>query len=96
MEVYANPEYNNPGGLLIAVSDFGLIGLLFSFFLGRFFGSMYMSFRNGQLLGFILYPACFLCMLELPRYFYFSGNRAFYVIIGMLVIYIKINKIKKI
>ena len=96
LEVYANPEYNNPGGLLIAVSDFGLIGLLFSFFLGRFFGSMYMSFRNGQLLGFILYPACFLCMLELPRYFYFSGKRAIYVIIGMLVIYIKINKIKKI
>lgn len=96
LEEYANPEFNNPGGMLIAVGDLGLIGIFFSYLVGKFFGSLYWAFRNGSLLGYILYPACFLCMLELPRYFYFSGNRAFFVIIGMFVISKKINQIKKI
>lgn len=94
LETYANPEFNNPGGMLVCFTDFGGIGLFFFYIFGRLAGSAYKSYRSGSLSGYILYPVFLLCVLEMPRYFYFGGNRAFYVIIAMLIVYKKVNSLK--
>ena len=92
--VYGNEEFNNPGGMLVAVKDFGLIGVPFSFLLGRIAGSLYKSFRKGFLLGIIFYSIFFLSIIELPRYYYWGNNRAFFVLIGMFIVFAKLRKIR--
>ena len=94
LAAYGNPEFNNPGGMLTAVCDFGAIGLVFSFFFGRIVGGVYKSFRKGGLRGMIFYPICFLALVELPRYFYFGNQRAFFVLVGMYIMYEKTKRNK--
>ncbi len=93
LELYGNPEFNNPGGMLIFVQDFSFLGLPLSFIFGRIVGILYKAFKRGFLEGVLLYPICVLCLIELPRYFYFGNNRACFVLIGMIVVYKKINRI---
>jgi len=93
LETYGNPEFNNPGGLLTGITDFGVFGLLFPYILGLFFGKFYKSFKQASLTGFIIYPICFLCLIELPRYYYFGNNRAFYVLLLIVFVYVKIKQI---
>ena len=84
--LYGNPEFNNPGGLLFGFSDFGYIGLLISFIFGRITGLFYNSMIEEKSIGIIIYPIFFLCIIELPRYFYFGNNRAFYILIGIIMV----------
>ncbi len=93
LELYGNPEFNNPGGMLTFVHDFGFIGILLAFFFGRVVGYIYNSFRRGSLEGILLYPICVLCLIELPRYFYFGCNRACFILIGMVFVYKKTKEI---
>lgn len=92
--IYGNEEFNNIGGMLTGINDFGLLGLVFYFFLGLFIGSFYKSFKSNSLKGYLLYPICVLCLFEMPRYFYWSDPRAFYTIIAMVVVYVSINRIR--
>ena len=93
LEAYGNPEFNNQGGMLAAVHDFGIAGIFLSFFFGRIVGSIYKAFRRGYLEGIVLYPICVLCLIELPRYFYFGCPRACFVLIGMAYVYKKSKEI---
>lgn len=89
---YLNEEFNNPGGILVGIKDFGYLGLFFTCFLGYISGKFYKAFRQGSLIGYLLYPIFFLCIADLPRYFYLGNPRSFYVIIGMFLIYRKLSK----
>lgn len=89
---YGNPEYNNPGGILAGVADFGYIGLIMSYWLGLLVGKFYKSYLSSSLLGYIYYPIFFLCILELPRYLYIGSVRFFYVFIGMWIISNSVRK----
>lgn len=93
LEAFGNPEFNNPGGMLTAVHDFGIAGIFLSFFFGRIVGCLYNAFRRGYLEGIVLYPICILCLIELPRYFYFGCPRACFVLIGMAYVYKKSKEI---
>ena len=95
LEMFGNVEYNNPGGLLVGIVDFGLFGIFISFFFGRIFGGIYKSYKQGYLVGMVLYPSVFLCLLELPRYFYFGTNRGFFVLVGMSFVFYKLKKMEK-
>lgn len=96
LQMYGNKEYNNPGGLLVGIADFGLLGFIFPFIWGQVTGKFFKAFKQRSLNGYIFYPILLLCLLELPRYFYFSGNRAFFVIIAIILTYFKIRKIKSV
>jgi oligosaccharide repeat unit polymerase len=74
----ANPEFNNPGGLLSPVIDFGVLGgLLYWAVMGLITGYLYSLFVRRHPLGMCLYPVCFLTLTELPRYIFWGGGRAF-------------------
>jgi hypothetical protein len=73
-----NPEFNNPGGMLSPLIDYGMWGgMIFWLLTGLLFGRLYRSFRQGRPLGLLLYPFCLLSLLELPRVLYWTLGRAF-------------------
>ena len=94
LKTYGSVEFNNPGGLLSGVTDFGYVGILLSFCLGRIYGGFYKSFKANSLIGIIFYPIFLFTLLELPRYFFFGSNRGFYVMLAMIFIYYKLKKSK--
>jgi hypothetical protein len=74
----ANPEFNNPGGLLSPVIDFGVLGgLLYWAIMGVITGYLYSLYVRKHPLGMCFYPICFLTLTELPRYIFWGGGRAF-------------------
>ena len=87
LSTYGNPEYNNPGGMLTWVVDWGGVGLLFSGMLGYFIGFFYKSFVAGNVLGIIVYPVCVYALLELPRLFFFGGKRGVFVLFAIFIVY---------
>lgn len=93
---WGNPEFNNPGGLLFAFKDFGYFGILIQFLFGRFVAIAYRGYCRYDFISSLWYSVSFLCMLELARYFFWGSNRAFFPIIGILIIqyflkYIKVD-----
>jgi len=73
---YANPEFNNPGGFFVILTDLGMIGgLSLIFFLGIVSGVLYTSFVLGRLSGLLFYPTVIMCGLEMPRFFYYGSHR---------------------
>jgi oligosaccharide repeat unit polymerase len=74
----ANPEFNNPGGLLSPVVDFGVWGgLLYWAFMGIVTGYLYRLYIRRHPLGMCIYPVCFLTLAEMPRYIFWGEGRAF-------------------
>ncbi len=74
----ANPEFNNPGGLLQPVADFGVLGgLAYWAVMGLVSGYLYSLYIRKHPLGMCLYPICYLTFTELPRYIYWTEGRAF-------------------
>jgi hypothetical protein len=92
LHTWANREFNNPGGLLLPFWDFGVIGgLLYWLLFGMFISFAYRSFRSGELLGFLLYPLCYVGLLELSRVLYLSDGRSFpsLVFLGFAAFFLK-------
>jgi oligosaccharide repeat unit polymerase len=76
LERFANPEFNNPGGVTTPFVDFGLVGgFLFIVLLGVVIGLLYRGFRNGSLVGALLYPVVLTGLFDLPRYLYWTQGR---------------------
>lgn len=88
LSVLANPEFNNPGGVLTFYKDFWAFGFPLYFLLGYLVGKAYGKFRRGELVGLALYPVFFLMLAELPRYFYLGVNRGFVVMIGLFLFWL--------
>jgi hypothetical protein len=83
---YADPEFNNPSGVYSVVFDIGIGGSVAYFScLGFFVGLLYRSIMTGQARGVLLYPMCFVMLLELYRYPYFGSSRAFTAVLGVLL-----------
>ncbi len=86
-----NPEFNNSGGLLMPVVDYGLIGgSLFWFVVGAISRNLFESYRACRLPGLLFYPLCLLGLLEASRLIYWSSGRAFpsfaMLIVGLVVL----------
>ena len=78
LEFGANPEFNNWGGLLAPVVDFGVLGgLAYWVFMGLVTGYLYSLYLRQHPLGMCLYPVVYLTLTEIPRYLYWSEGRAF-------------------
>lgn len=74
----ANPEFNNFGGLLSPVVDFGILGgLAYWLAMGWITGCIYHLYVRKHPLGMLLYPVIFLTLTEIPRYIYWGEGRAF-------------------
>jgi len=73
---FANPEFNNPGGVTTPFVDFGLVGgFLFLVLLGVGLGLLYRGFRSGSIVGGLLYPVALIGLFDLPRYLYWTQGR---------------------
>ena len=74
----ANPEFNNPGGLLSPVVDFGVVGgLAYWGIFGVLTGYLYRLYMTNHPLGMCMYPVAFLTLTEVPRYLFWGEGRAF-------------------
>jgi len=84
LQRYADPEFNNPSGLYTVVYDLGVAGALVYFsVLGFLCGLLYRAIIDGRSRGVLLYPMCFVMMLELYRYPYFGESRSFTALLGV-------------
>ncbi|HTF69054.1 MAG TPA: O-antigen polymerase [Edaphobacter sp.] len=78
LKANANLEFNNPGGILLPLWDFGITGGLFYWLaFGFVISKIYQSFRRGGLAGLLLYPLVYVGLLELSRLLYLSDSRCF-------------------
>jgi oligosaccharide repeat unit polymerase len=72
----ANPEFNNPSGLLPPVVDFGVPGaLLYWLIAGLLCGLLYRWFREGRISGLFFYPLFFTGVTETTRILYWGEGR---------------------
>jgi hypothetical protein len=78
LEQLGTPEFNNPGGLLLPIADFGLVGAAIYWAVsGVLVGACFRLFRQGRLVGLLFYPIVFQALLELPRLLYLAAGRVF-------------------
>jgi hypothetical protein len=74
----ANPEFNNWGGLLSPIVDFGVLGgLEYWILMGLVTGHLYRLYTLKHPLGMCMYPVIYLALTEIPRYLYWGEGRAF-------------------
>lgn len=87
LERYANPEFNNLGGITAPMVDFGVPGgLVYLALLGAVIGLLYRGFREGTVMGALLYPVALTGLLELPRYLYLAQGRVVPAVLGLVVV----------
>lgn len=86
LNLYADPEFNNPSGLYTTVFDMGIAGAFYYYaIMGFLAGVLYRSFLGGGARGVIFYPLFFIMMLEIYRYPYLGSSRSFTSVLGGLV-----------
>lgn len=87
LERYANPEFNNLGGITAPMVDFGVVGgLVYLALLGAVIGLLYRGFREGTVIGALLYPVALTGLLELPRYLYLAQGRVVPAVLCLAVV----------
>ncbi len=65
---YADPEFNNPGGLYVPYFDYGILGgVIFFFLAGLFTGWLFYKFIRREPIGILLFPCWFVGCLDLTR-----------------------------
>lgn len=75
-ERYGNPEFNNPGGLLVPFVDFGVAGgLVFFLIAGLAIGAAYRGFTESKIMGLLIYPVLLTGLYDIPRYVYWTQGR---------------------
>jgi len=78
LAVEANPEFNNGGGFLLPVLDFGFAGaLLYWLLAGIVCGLLYRMFQQKRMAGLLFYPVVFVGAIELTRIIYWAEGRVF-------------------
>ena len=88
LDAYASPEFNNPGGLYAAFSDYRFpIASLFMIALGAIIGASYRAFENKNLFGLVLYPAVFLGVTDLIRIVYIVDTRTLPIFLGSALVF---------
>jgi hypothetical protein len=72
----ANPEFNNGGGFLLPMLDFGFMGaLVYWLICGLVCGVLYRLFQQKRPLGLFVYPVAFVGAIELTRIIYWAEGR---------------------
>ena len=85
LERHGNPEFNNPGGLLVPFVDFGVLGgLLFFLVAGLAVGAAYRGFAQGSITGLLVYPPLLTGLYDLPRYIYWTQGRLLPALVCLL------------
>jgi hypothetical protein len=73
-----NAEFNNPTGIFVVFTDYGMVGALIFFVLfGVVLTLLYRAFQRGSVFGLWLYPFVFMGLTDQLRTFYLSGGRTF-------------------
>jgi hypothetical protein len=73
---FGNAEFNNLSGLFVPLIDFGLaFGLMVMCIVGIVVGLLYRGYAQQRIAGLILYPTCYIGILEIIRLFYFGESR---------------------
>lgn len=73
---YGNAEYNNPGGVMAAVIDFGVVGgLVYYLAAGAIIGWFYGKYRQCQPIGLLGYPLFFVGIAILTQLIYWGDPR---------------------
>ncbi|GAA2885158.1 hypothetical protein GCM10010517_48730 [Streptosporangium fragile] len=84
---FGNPEYNNTGGLLAPLADYGLAGgMVFWGATGLAIGACHRWMRSGEVRGLVLYPVLYVGLVDLARYFYWGEGRAFPSLVGAVLL----------
>lgn len=92
LEQRANPEFNNPGGLLMPIYEFGAAGaLVFWLCAGLLLGLVYRRFREASPGAVVFYPILVVGALEIPRFLYWTQGRAFPAIAAGLLLMSLLN-----
>jgi hypothetical protein len=91
---YANAEFNNPGGVLTGVLDYGVVGGVAAMFATGLVGGLVFSwFRRGHPAGILLFPTSYTGFLVLTQANYWGDPRAFTVwIVAPLVFFFTVRK----
>ncbi|MEV6863449.1 O-antigen polymerase [Streptosporangium subroseum] len=90
---FGNPEYNNTGGMLAPLADYGLAGgMVFWAAVGLAIGVCYRWMRSGEMRGLILYPLLYVGLVDLVRYFYWGEGRAFPMLAGALLLALLVHR----
>ena len=86
LEMYATPEFNNPGGFYAAFLDYPFpLASAFMIGLGAVIGAVHRTFQNKSLIGMLLYPAVFLGTTDLIRIVYISDTRTLPLFLGAII-----------
>jgi len=81
-----NYEFNNSGGLLMPIVDYGVAGgLIFWFLAGVLTRKLFDAYKACTASGLLLYPICLLGLLEASRLIYWTSGRVFPSIALLLV-----------
>lgn len=93
LTLYGTLEFNNPGGMFVAVNEFGFFfGTLLNFAFGMFVGGAYASFAKRNPYGVVLYPCLLLGVSDFVRIFYFGGARLFPIFMFAVLIAYYLNR----
>lgn len=83
---YGNAEYNNPGGVMAAVIDFGIMGgFLYYLLAGAIIGWFYGKYRQHDPIGLLGYPLFFVGIAILTQLIYWGDPRFITMIATMIV-----------
>jgi oligosaccharide repeat unit polymerase len=74
---YGNPEFNNPGGMIVALIDFGLpLGGMVLYILGIIISRVWREARRGKILWILVYAQLYFALLEATRVMYATSSVA--------------------
>ena len=73
---FGNAEFNNPGGIMAPIIDFGIpIGLGYLFLFGILLGFIYGLYRTKHPVGLLAYPIFFVGLLDLTQIWFWGEPR---------------------
>ena len=83
-ESYGNDEFNNPGGVLSGVIDFGIVpGVVYYIVAGIIGGISYAMFLRRQAIGLLLFPLVHIGFLILNQLIYWGNQRVYPALLVM-------------
>jgi oligosaccharide repeat unit polymerase len=87
LSIDANPEFNNPGGILPAEADYGLVGGgVFWLALGLLVGLAYSRLRKGRVSSLLVYSVVFVGLLDSGREAYLGSGRFIPTFVAALIV----------
>jgi hypothetical protein len=73
---FGNVEFNNPGGAMSPIVDFGVpLGLVYLFLFGILLGVLYGFYRRRHPVGLLAYPLFYIGLVDLTQIWYWGDPR---------------------